>query len=261
MWNFEYIVVGDRFDGFCAASPASVHSESSIIDKIVSQSLPTHTVDLIIEQGVNLSNIAAALKSRGPETSVFNIVQTRCHPRAGKRLAHKKNSENILVSYPIQTTPNRFSLEMLLDQSCEFFLDHMTGCHIQGMALVEAARQSFLAVTEAFYLREATQEYYFVIKSINSKFLTFVFPIRTTIDYEVLSYRPKDGRHAFDIIVRIIQAEEICAEFEISFTAFFASLIATREAEKAEQAVARAFATLADRALNTDSSALASAAE
>ncbi|OWK25029.1 hypothetical protein AJ87_14840 [Rhizobium yanglingense] len=210
------------------------------MDKIITQVLPDHTVNLIIEQGVDLSNIAAALKQKDPAGSLFSVVQTRRSPRAVKRLAHKNNSENILVSYPLQIDEDRFSLEMLLDQSCEFFLDHMTGCHIQGMALVEAARQSFLAVTQEFYLRDTTEPYYFVIKSINSRFLSFAFPLRTAIDYRVLSYRPKEGRHAFDIAIQILQADEICAEFDISFTAFLAAAIAEREAEKAGQAVIRA---------------------
>lgn len=253
MWNREYIIIGDRFDGFCAAAPDSVHSESAIVDKIVTEGLPNHPVHLIIEQGVDLTNIAAVLRNRDPKCELFTIVHTRHFPRAVRRLAHKNNSENILVSYPVQVGPQRYSLEMLLDRSGEFFLDHMSGCHIQGMALIEAARQSFLAVTEEFYLREAANSYYFVIKNFNSKFLSFAFPLRTIIDYQVHSYRPKEGRHSFDITVRLLQSDEVCAEFEIGFTAFLSSVIAEREAEKASQAVGRVIAASPSRVLTNES--------
>ncbi|MGF9564493.1 AfsA-related hotdog domain-containing protein [Neorhizobium sp. JUb45] len=239
MWSNQYIVVGDRFSGFCAANSEIVRPESSIVEKIVSLPLPHHPVDLIIEQGADFSNIAAAVREKDPEGRSFRAVPTRRYPRAVKRQAHKNNCENILVSYPVQLTDTRFALEMVLDRSGEMFLDHMTGCHIQGMVLIEAARQSFLAVTEEYYLRDAEDDYYFVIKGINSRFLSFVFPLHTVIDYEVLSYHEKGGRHAFDITVRILQAEEVCAEFDISFTAFPAAVISSKEMEKAGQAVMR----------------------
>jgi len=258
MWNNIYIVVGDRFNGFCNDED-SVLTESSLIEKLFTDPIPDYEVLFLIEQGVRINEIHSAIKLKDPSGLFYKTIKKRDVPRAIKRLAHKSNPENILVSYPIKVNDTEYEMELILDQCGEMFLDHMTGMHIQGMVLLEAARQSFLAVTELFYLSNEKKDYYFVIKNIDTRFISFVFPLYSYIKYTVCSYTKKDNRHVFEVKAAIIQSGEVCAEFNIGFTAFLEEFISEREKAKAKEAIARIVHTLpveskmlSERKINTN---------
>lgn len=239
MWNNKYIVVGDRFNGFCDDED-SVVTESALIEKLLGEPIPEHEVLFLIEQGVRVNEIHSAINLKDPSGHFYKIIKKRDVPRAIKRLAHKSNPENILVSYPVRLSDTEYEMELILDQCGEMFLDHMTGMHIQGMVLLEAARQSFLAVTELFYLSGENKDYYFVIKGINTRFFSFVFPLHSFIKYTVCSYAKHENRHVFEVKAAIVQSGEVCAEFDIGFTAFLQGFISEREKVKAKEAIARA---------------------
>ena len=105
----------------------------------------------------------------------------------------------------------------------------MTGMHIQGMALMEAARQAFLAVTEAYFLNGDDRDYYFVIKRMDVAYTNFVFPFDATLRYDITRISQKNDRHGFDADIAILQAGETCTTVQVSFTAFEATTIAERE--------------------------------
>ncbi len=77
---------------------------------------------------------------------------------------------------------NLFSLPLLIDERCELMTDHQTGQHIQGMILVEACRQTFIAVTEEFYMSDKVGQSYYVINDMNIKFSNFLFPLPAVIN-------------------------------------------------------------------------------
>ena len=80
-----------------------------------------------------------------------------------------------------------FEASLLIDDRCEIMADHTTGQHIQGMAVVEAARQMFLVVTEQFYIGGTSdRHYYFVIHQMDIAYQNFLFPVPATLRYEVL---------------------------------------------------------------------------
>jgi hypothetical protein len=229
-----FIVVGDIFSDISKLIP-EVLTESEAIDRIQTEICPTQQTILAIGQGVDHHMIESAQLRRTrhqPEFSnKFVLRGTDTMPRAVKRLAHKEKTANILTSFAEQLDDATYRLDLHFASSNEFFGDHMTGMHIQGMALTEAARQAFLVVTEEHYLKDEKNEHYFVIKSFNSKYLNFVFPLNASLEYRVVKHAKKAAYQSFEVVMTLLQAGKVCAEFDVAFTAFEKTRISERETE------------------------------
>lgn len=228
------IVVGDIFADISAQN-AQVITESEAIDLIQSTECPQQQTILSIGQGVDQHMIESAIMRRARHNSEFSdrfvIRGSDTMPRAVKRLAHKEKTANILTSFAEKIDNENYRLDLHFAASNEFFGDHMTGMHIQGMALTEAARQAFLVVTEEFFLADETEDFYFVIKSLESRYLNFVFPLEASLDYRVIKYSKKAKYHSFEVEMTLMQADQTCAEFSVAFTAFEKQRISEKETE------------------------------
>src|SRR5207248_782480 len=99
-------------------------------------------------------------------------------PRASQETTHKHFTRNIAISTPTRVTDDSFSAQLLLDEGNDILTDHLTGEHIQGVALVEAARQMWTAVTEMF-LRQGDEQVRLVLDQLSAKFTKYVFPLPT----------------------------------------------------------------------------------
>lgn len=53
---------------------------------------------------------------------------------------------------------NIFESHLMLNDRCAEMSDHVTGQHLQGMILIEAARQMTLAVTEMYFIDSNDRE-------------------------------------------------------------------------------------------------------
>src|SRR5690606_3616757 len=156
------ILVGDKFDHFGAQEGAvTVSKLANLLDRPrVDKALPSR---VLLGQGVSEAWLTY-LKGRAEahNLDIEFIGERSVNERTGRRFAHKHQRKNILVTDPVQSGINRYECHLTVDDDCEIMSDHTTGHHIQGMLLVEAARQAFLAVTE-WYLLETDDPYYFVI--------------------------------------------------------------------------------------------------
>lgn len=80
---------------------------------------------------------------------------------------------------------NEYSTDFTLNEKNEFMNDHQTGRHIQGMIIVEAFRQTFIAATEKFNLNNISEGKYYVINSMDIEYLNFAFPTPAKINYTI----------------------------------------------------------------------------
>lgn len=233
----RYFIVGDTFAGTARQLPG-ILTETDAIEKVQSAEALSADIYLYSQQGVDLRSLTAAVQQFNARsearTGRFHLVSPACAPRATRRLAHKNRAENIVISAPRRIGEQSFEMDLCFSAQNEFFLDHMTGMHIQGMALVEAARQAFLAVTEAFFLGGDSRPYYFVIKRMDVSYAGFVFPFDATLRYAVTRISQKENRIGFDADISIEQAGEVCTTVQVSFTAFEASSITERERKSAD---------------------------
>lgn len=155
--------------------------------------------------------------------------------RAGRLLTHKYQLQNSIISAPDQVSEDLYEAALLLDERSELMSDHQTGQHIQGMVLIEAARQMFLAVTEQYFIGyEEQNRYYFVINSVDVAFTGFVFPVEATLRYEILEKKVDNrARMFFRTEVSVIQADKCVTQVRFDFTAFLAEKIELKEREQA----------------------------
>ncbi|WP_233420966.1 AfsA-related hotdog domain-containing protein [Xenorhabdus nematophila] len=83
------------------------------------------------------------------ELDLENIQKFVCYEK--NKYSHKRIPHNTIIGSTRKENENSFSLPLLIDERCELMSDHQTGQHIQGMILIEACRQTFIAVTEEFF--------------------------------------------------------------------------------------------------------------
>jgi hypothetical protein len=112
--------------------------------------------------------------------------------------------------------------------------DHQTGLHLQGMLLVEAARQAFLAVTEVFFLPQDGTKFYFVFNTLSVNYKRFAFPIATRLHYRVCERDVSTSNPRFAIDVMFEQAGTDVATVSGGFT-----VVKNRSVSKMEQSLAR----------------------
>ncbi|PHM29439.1 hypothetical protein Xinn_03685 [Xenorhabdus innexi] len=188
------------------------------------------------------SNLASAADLRSGEIRVIffsiSVVNEGDNYADREGLSHKHNEVNTLISKPSKITDDIYELDMLIDEGCHLMLDHQTGKHVQGMILMEAARQSFLAVSEEFFIQEEATPRYFVINEMKAAYKRFVFPIPAIIKYKIIDKNTSNAdKMSFTAEMELYQSGLCAATFFVKFTIFPAARISEREGKLAEEAV------------------------
>lgn len=240
----KVFIVGNKFQEFCrndgviTIGDFGEMARHSTFDRLP---LGSH---LIAGQGVREAELQAicdqarhALVARGIDIR----LTLRRNVRASRLQTHKHRIRNSIISHPIRLGEDCFEASLLLDERSELMSDHQTGQHIQGMILIEAARQLFLAVTEEYFIGQSVHDrYYFVINSVNVKYTGFVFPLDATLRYEIVSKDINNiARMRFDTVVSVLQGGSCATEIAFRFTAFHASKIEAKEQQQAQALLMR----------------------
>lgn len=126
-----------------------------------------------------------------------------------------------------------------MQDSSELLCDHQTGQHIQGMVLIEAARQAIIATSEKYLLKESEinlSDKYFTLTSLNVNFSSFVFPLPVDVSLRVLSKKSSSyGKLTCECSVIFEQTEENKAEVCFTFSVNELNYITARECEQASR--------------------------
>ena len=240
MTHQTLIVVANKFVSFAVDKQVVTLSQLDTMLSLSKHVLPGQ-FQIIPGQGVSDEDIAELIEkieTHDPERDRWNVSALHQHPkRADASLSHKHKCRNTLIAAPQMVDHDNYLIDLLIDENSELMDDHQTGQHIQGMILVEAGRQAFLAVTERFFLTDAKQKSYFVINSMETNFLGFVFPTPAHIQYRVISKDINDRRQRFSVEVSVVQGGEIRMKTAFAFTAYPDEVIANKEASLAVDAV------------------------
>ena len=229
----KIMVVGDKFSEFSNGKDVVTISQLELITQI-----PAHIIDtnsqFIVGQGVRDDYAGKVLENQSRNKSHDNKLDltelNKLTSENKNSYSHKKINHNTLIGTAEKVKDNLFALPLLIDERCELMADHQTGQHIQGMILVEACRQTFIAVTEEFYLAEGVGKSYYVINDMNIKFENFLFPLPAIIHYELVEQSVNERRARFKANIRISQHTTPCASMSVSFTVYPASVIGEKEA-------------------------------
>lgn len=243
------LVVGDKFSGFSAGKYAITLSQLK-----GALSLPggmvagTDPLVLVPGQGLSDGDMAdiAGLAESSSLAARLDLALWRDAPkRANGSRSHKRNACNTMISEPWRVSEDTFEMDVLIDEQGELMSDHQTGQHIQGMILFEAARQSFLAVTEAFFLPQDGEKRYFVIDEMSVRYKRFVFPCPASLRYVVREAETIGRRSRFVVDAAVLQGGAEAASFTMVFSVNSEARIMQIEAGLAESALAEHLTSLA----------------
>ena len=232
------LVVGDKFMQFAAGKEAITVSQlCGLLSLPAGIAMDRGRLTAVPGQGLGDDDVTRvlALAATSSHGDRFDLSLWRDRPRrASARLAD-----------------NLFELDLLIDEDCELMADHQSGQHVQGMVLMEAARQTFLAVTEAFFLPQDGGRFYFVINKFGAEYRRFAFPLDATILYRIKDMNVENPlRQSFAAEIDVVQCGVKSASFVAEFTAFEDARISAKEDALARDALAGHLDAVADSALN-----------
>lgn len=200
--------------------------------------------EIWLGQGIEhdrLFGVLALLQKRhsGNECRIHNLHQLldQADP-VHQSTAHKAYRENVLITRPQRVGEATFESWLSLQDSGEFLSDHMTGQHVQGMIVIESARQMMLSVSETFLLDDARDaRYYFVLNSVNTEYLQFAFPLPTLLSHEIVSHSTgKNGSLKASCRTSLFQNGALTARVDITYAAYPEAHINEKEASLAREA-------------------------
>lgn len=234
------LAVGDKFAQFGIGKDVITLSQlRALLGLPKMLVVDTGRVVVVPGQGLGDDDVEAilALAAKASQCAHFDFsLWHRLPKRANRALSHKQRPENTLISEPRRLGEDVFELDLLIDEDCELMSDHQSGQHLQGMILVEAARQSLLAVTEAFFLPQDGTRFAFVFNDMTINYNNFAFPLDARLRYVIKDKEIRGSRRQrFDVEISIEQCGIVAATFTSSFTAFEEHRIVSKEASDARK--------------------------
>lgn len=231
-----FFVVGDKFKEFAAGKDVLTFKQLKSLTDLPDGLMSAHAV-LILGQGVQEEEARCILNKYENAIEAAPFLETsdlrRALDRAHSDISHKKIAHNTMIGVPQQLSDVEFEIPLNIDERCELMGDHQSGQHVQGMILVEAFRQSFLAVTEAFF-PFGDEKTYFVINGMNTEFQNFLFPLPAHVHYRILEVDCNDRRARYKVAMAAKQNGIECATAEVTFSVYPASSISAKEASLAD---------------------------
>ncbi|MGH3785436.1 MAG: AfsA-related hotdog domain-containing protein [Pseudonocardiaceae bacterium] len=226
------VVVGDRFKDFLANR--GTISASALLGRLRDRSEPRN-LSVLIGQGLTAEQLseAAQLVESDPDASVTGGVPAFVE----QGVTHKHNPKNVMIGTPVRVAADRFVADLLIDERTEVLEDHLTGQHIPAITLMEAARQTWTAVTEMFFLQDAPPQR-FVISSMQSVFHKYVFPLPATVAYQLLDRQDNAVGQVFACSIGVYQADVLVAQIDAEYRLIPEVFSAKHESMAARQAVA-----------------------
>jgi hypothetical protein len=237
--NEALVVVGDRFENFLANRRTI--SASALLWRLGAGDVPQN-LSIVVGQGLTaeqLDKLRHLIERANATVSVAGGI-----PAYSERgLTHKHEPRNVMVSMPMRVADDQFVADLVIDERAAVLDDHLTGQHIPGVALVEAARQTWTAVTEKFLL-EGTTKTRFVINTMRSAFHRFVFPLPATVRYQLLARQDSAVQQVFRCLITVHQGDALAAEVEAEYRVIPDVFSRKQESLAARQAVLRQIAQL-----------------
>ena len=235
-------IVGNKFKDFCHHD--NVITLAQLQQLVLDQQLASLPKDtrLLAGQGLREADIQQILRTLQPAALAAGLDLSGLYQRparASRLHTHKHQLQNAIISHPLRLNDTLFEVALMVDDRSELMGDHATGQHIQGMVLIEAARQTFLAVTEEYFIGpDEPQRYYFVINSMAIRFQGFVFPLDATLRYQIVSMNVDNrDRMRFDTLITVLQGGKSVTQLGVQFTAFLAEQIEAKEQQQATLAL------------------------
>lgn len=245
-------LVGDIFqefssnDGVMTIGRAEALVEEQAFD-------PKSKTVLLVGQGIPDQRLAALTETIQQKKlgNAVSVERLEDQPRADSRSTHKVKPQNILISRPWRVRDDAYGAHLLIDDRCQDLSDHVSGHHVSGMVLMEAARQLVLAVGEDFlFPKDHPHGFSVVINKLEVSYFSFAFPLGLTLSYDIVEKQvdPR-GTIAVEANIGFWQEGRLATEMIWKTTAYDKSFLSGREAAKARDVAASAAKAHQARAL------------
>jgi hypothetical protein len=229
-------LVGDQYDHF--ATNDHVITQSRLLERIA-YGPEVGGLRIVLGQGLGTGDdIDLQANTQG------GIRLESLDSLATLALTHKRAQRHVLVTSPRRVGPQAYEMALAVDDVNDRLVDHVTGQHVSGMVLIEAARQASIATAELEYLIDAPEPCGFVWNGLRINFSRFAFPlpagIRVKLRKDVANDRAQP-RYVSE--VEIHQAAQSVCEMEMTFGILRSSTFLALEAKAARRAIeaARSF--------------------
>lgn len=191
-------IVGDIFKSFCDmkyAIPFSALKETSL-----------SLGEYILGQGLIQSEINELFERK--------IIINNSFEKVDLSLTHKHKSKNSLIANFHSQDKLRFISNMYINGDNDLLMDHITGMHIPGIVLIEAAREFF--IVSLSYMGFGS--YRFILDNVKSVFNSYVFPVETDLSIDIKCLEDSNQKKIFEATINFHQYKKKCAVCCISAT-------------------------------------------
>jgi hypothetical protein len=235
MNNLNMVIVGNKFENFSNKTNIFTYKQFKEYMFKYGKLGGARKVFVYIGQGLSdkqITNIKSIISVSNLE-HVFDLMNFSDIKRASSHITHKRYDHNIMISEPSKINDSNYSSFLLLDDSCAEMSDHVTGQHIQGMVLLEAARQMINAVSDK-YLLDINDKKGFVLNKLSSDFKEYVYPLEVELNFVINKIR-RDRRNNIQADAKIIfyQQGRNTLEVDISFSVYDSKILDELEARMA----------------------------
>ena len=207
----NYVIVGDRIKERCISgmfisaetAESIAHSHRSPLTLYIGQGLSD-------EQLIHLYSLSQA------KQTLIDLVPKQRPQRASLRETHKHENCNVAISKVIDNGNGTYSSALMIDDTNAELSDHLTGQHISGMMIVEAARQMSIATAEQFYINPLTRKKVnFLTNRMHVTYHDLMLPVQTEIlCIPVAVKRSGPVNFRFTVNIQFRQQSKILATLE-----------------------------------------------
>ncbi|MGW5053097.1 AfsA-related hotdog domain-containing protein [Actinokineospora sp. NPDC004072] len=232
-------LVGERFAAF-AANPgvATVNRFIGNIRGGLYDDLPD-PVRIGAGQGVDASDWAVVAAELGRRGLLDGFHLPAVPVVVAADLVHKRSQENVMLADARRRGPERLAARLCLSDMNELVLDHVTGQHVAGMVLIEAARQLMHLANHELVVEDNAHS--FVLCSLAAAFDGYVFPLGVDLECALTRLETsKPARLDYCAEVLISQGGETRARVRAEYQIVRSRSLSRQEAMLAAKAAAAA---------------------
>ncbi len=227
--DLVFYVVGNKFHSFSDNNTVLTLDEAiehiDIIARIANR--------VILGQGLSCTESIKFqdLLNQQNSTRTISVTDT-CLMRIDNKLVQKRNPSNVLIGHPRKMDDTDYVSELLIDDDCAEMADDDMGQHINGVLLMEAARQMFIAcvltnnLSPDFAAKAGQMK--FTLSKIDIRFDNFLFPMAAELRLRFGEIKIHGESAQGAAVVQFYQFDRKCCEIAFQATAFsekaFASL-------------------------------------
>lgn len=228
-------LVSKKFEAFCTNEDVMTYEHLlGLIGTDNGEDMPEC---IVIGQGLDrrrVDHLTERMKQQGMLDST-KIIWPNPHA-ADLHLIHKHNPDNAMITVPRQNSNNRYSAALIVSDSCAEMSDHVTGQHIQGTVLLEAARQMMMASVEIHaFTHEQRGQYGYVLNELQINYFQYAFPVAIDISLDIESCDiDEKGMLTTKLVVSFYQAMELVCQVRCIAQGYRRALLARLEARAAK---------------------------